>query len=644
MLRLIILSGGPKHAAVPLTAESVGVGREDDNAILLDDTFVSRHHAVLVRNGGDYVLRDLGSSNGSFVNDQPAKETPLKPGDRVRFGGTEFLYESIPATESPDAARLAELTRQQEGLTAELSTMHQQLAGAQRQVAEAEQLANTRTAAERKRLEEQLAQATSRVKQLTSELADASAEQNATRCVELTQKTESLSAELAVRNEEVGDLRQLLAGRETAVARLNSELAQAAARVESLEAELVKARAQKQDLTRSQQQAEELTRQKTELSARLAEATKQRTATQERLAEAEADRQRLATELETTQKTLAATEQTAGPLPVLTRQNEELSSALAAKVKQTEKLQRLVAQREAAVAKLDSELTQAAGRVESLEAELVKARAQKQDLTRSQQQAEELTRQKTELSARLAEASRLVVQARQALTERDAELTRWRGADAATEQRAQRTSELTRRNSALLAEVSTLQLKIVKMEEELSNRDPVAVTRLKAELTEAHAALEKVQGEVADARRQIQKSISLEGAGREIALAAGDSAELEWLRAQLTEAQGHLEKTKELESQLAGLTRENEDLADELERVRRKAIEGHQRFAEQVNEEMKKLRRDHAGALVQSASSSTGADDEPSTPYRKGRFGLSWLALVGLCVTALAVIWWLNHS
>jgi DNA repair ATPase RecN len=125
--------------------------------------------------------------------------------------------------------------------------------------------------------------------------------------------------------------------------------------------------------------------------------------------------------------------------------------------------------------------------------------------------------------------------------------------------------------------------------------------------------------------------------------AAGDSAELEWLRAQLTEVQAHLEKTKELESQLARLTRENEDLADELERVRREAIEGHQRFAEQVNEEMKKLRHAHARALVKSASSSTGADDEPSTAYRKGGFGLSWLALVGLYVTALAVIWWLNH-
>jgi pSer/pThr/pTyr-binding forkhead associated (FHA) protein len=583
MLRLIILSGGPKHAAVALTAESVSVGREDDNAILLDDTFVSRHHAVLVRNGGDYVLRDLGSSNGSFVNDQPAKETPLKPGDRVRFGGTEFRYESIPATQSPDAARLAELTRQQEGLTAELSTIREQLAGAQRQVAEAEQLANTRTAAERKRLEEQLAQAASRVKQLTSELADASV------------------------------ARQRLTEAETSVCELTGR-------------------------------AEDLTAQQTRLQNELTGVRQQLTDQQRQGAEREAaNAQRLAEQLQAARDASAGAAQMATRCAELTQKTESLSAELAARSEEAGDLRQLIAGRETAVAKLNSELSQSAARVDSLEAELAKARVYEQDLTQSQQQVEELRRQNTGSSVKLAEASRLLVQARQALAERDAELTHWREADAATEQRSQRTSELIRRNSCLLAEVSSLQLKIVEMEEELSHRDPVAVTRLKAELTEAHAALEKVQGELADARRQIQKSISLEGAGREIALAAGTSAELEWLRAQLTEAQGHLEKTKELESQLTGLTRENEDLADELERVRREAIEGHQRFAEQVNEEMKKLRRDHAGALLQSASSSTRADDEPSAPYRKGRLGLSWLVLVGLCVTAMAVTWWLKH-
>jgi FHA domain-containing protein len=141
--RLVILLGEPKGAALPLTGDSVTVGREGDNIIELDDTLVSRHHAVLVRNGAGYILRDLGSRNGSFVNDHPAKDTPLKPGDHIRFGETEFRYESTPVTRSLEVeppleleSRLVELTRENEELADELDKVQREAAEAHQRFAE----------------------------------------------------------------------------------------------------------------------------------------------------------------------------------------------------------------------------------------------------------------------------------------------------------------------------------------------------------------------------------------------------------------------------------------------------------------------------------------------------------------------------
>jgi hypothetical protein len=69
------------------------VGRLPDNDIVLDDRRVSRHHAELLDKGGRWVLRDTGSTNGTAVNGQIVRETPLKPGDRISLGGLEVTWE-----------------------------------------------------------------------------------------------------------------------------------------------------------------------------------------------------------------------------------------------------------------------------------------------------------------------------------------------------------------------------------------------------------------------------------------------------------------------------------------------------------------------------------------------------------------------
>ncbi len=83
----------------PLDKPVIGVGRVPPNEIVLDDDSVSRAHAEVAKVGAGYVVRDLGSANGTTVNGQPIEEHPLKPGDSIRFGVIELTY-SGPAAKA----------------------------------------------------------------------------------------------------------------------------------------------------------------------------------------------------------------------------------------------------------------------------------------------------------------------------------------------------------------------------------------------------------------------------------------------------------------------------------------------------------------------------------------------------------------
>ncbi len=66
------------------------VGRVDTCAICVPDNSVSRGHATIFVRGPRVIVRDHGSSNGTFVNDEKIEEAPVGPGDRIRFGRVEF--------------------------------------------------------------------------------------------------------------------------------------------------------------------------------------------------------------------------------------------------------------------------------------------------------------------------------------------------------------------------------------------------------------------------------------------------------------------------------------------------------------------------------------------------------------------------
>ena len=72
-----------------------GVGRDVENEVVLDDPATSRHHAQIEFRDGAFVLIDLGSANGTLVNDQRVTERSLSDGDRIKVGQDEMVISII---------------------------------------------------------------------------------------------------------------------------------------------------------------------------------------------------------------------------------------------------------------------------------------------------------------------------------------------------------------------------------------------------------------------------------------------------------------------------------------------------------------------------------------------------------------------
>src|SRR5689334_4611465 len=101
---LQILNGELKGQRFPLR-KSCLIGRGPHNHIVLDDSRVSRQHARISLHNDHYVLHDLGSVNGSYVNEERVERQVLELNDVVRFGQLSFRLVSGTAE-----IRLPELT------------------------------------------------------------------------------------------------------------------------------------------------------------------------------------------------------------------------------------------------------------------------------------------------------------------------------------------------------------------------------------------------------------------------------------------------------------------------------------------------------------------------------------------------------
>ena len=90
---LLVVRNGPNEGArFSLTSNDSVIGRHPDSTICLDDVTVSRRHAHLEQSGDHVVLRDLGSLNGTYVNQERIEEAVLAHGDEVQIGRYRMVF------------------------------------------------------------------------------------------------------------------------------------------------------------------------------------------------------------------------------------------------------------------------------------------------------------------------------------------------------------------------------------------------------------------------------------------------------------------------------------------------------------------------------------------------------------------------
>jgi len=91
-------------AAAPIELEKpvINIGRDDDNDIVVNDAYVSRHHLQLRFRNGAYILFDLNSRGGTYVGNVSVQEHQLGDGDIIRIGHTELVYNQHDARPDKD--------------------------------------------------------------------------------------------------------------------------------------------------------------------------------------------------------------------------------------------------------------------------------------------------------------------------------------------------------------------------------------------------------------------------------------------------------------------------------------------------------------------------------------------------------------
>ncbi len=89
---LIVRRGPAAGTKFTLDTDTVTVGRHPQSDIFLNDITVSRRHAELRREGSGYIVADLGSLNGSYVNRARVDSSPLRSGDELQIGKFRLLF------------------------------------------------------------------------------------------------------------------------------------------------------------------------------------------------------------------------------------------------------------------------------------------------------------------------------------------------------------------------------------------------------------------------------------------------------------------------------------------------------------------------------------------------------------------------
>jgi pSer/pThr/pTyr-binding forkhead associated (FHA) protein len=106
MAKLVVLSEGLTGQSYELKVDKTTIGRVEDNTFPIAQPSISSHHCEVLLRGSDVVVKDLNSTNGTFINGQQVTgEAVLKPGQVLRLGQVDIRLESAASTAPAAAAK-----------------------------------------------------------------------------------------------------------------------------------------------------------------------------------------------------------------------------------------------------------------------------------------------------------------------------------------------------------------------------------------------------------------------------------------------------------------------------------------------------------------------------------------------------------
>src|SRR5262249_37590503 len=106
MAKLVVLSAGMTGRTHELKVDTT-IGRVEDNNFQSSEPSVSSHHCEVILRGAEVIVRDLNSTNGTFINGEKVTESILKPGQVLRLGQIEMRLENDATPGAPASALTA---------------------------------------------------------------------------------------------------------------------------------------------------------------------------------------------------------------------------------------------------------------------------------------------------------------------------------------------------------------------------------------------------------------------------------------------------------------------------------------------------------------------------------------------------------
>lgn len=103
MAKLVVLTAGLAGRSCELNVDRTTIGRVDDNTFPITEPSVSSHHCEIFLRGSDVLVKDLNSTNGTFINGNKISESVLKPGEVLKLGQIELRLEVDGMAAAPAA-------------------------------------------------------------------------------------------------------------------------------------------------------------------------------------------------------------------------------------------------------------------------------------------------------------------------------------------------------------------------------------------------------------------------------------------------------------------------------------------------------------------------------------------------------------